>query len=590
MRSRFISALSIASLLLLSLPVMAGTLAPILPDGDFAEWSTVPTLGVDPAGDGGTVDFGTVWAANDQDWFYLRFEVGGEIQPDEGQDVVLYLDTDLNSSTGQSIQGIGADLVWELGLRNGTFYTPSAKSVGHADVGLRISPTVSSTEFEMAFDRNALPASGKSLFPGNSVRVVLEDRNGGDTAPDSGSYLYDFAAGTLTPATLPTSRAGASHLRMVTWNIQSDGLFSGGSTEAAQQRMSQVMDPDIFLFEEVWNHNANDVAAQVEVLLPSGAGQTWNAIKIDSGNVICTRLPILNSWEIYPAHRLTAALLDASSSLGQDVLVIANHWRCCTADAERQNEADALVAFLRDARTPGGVIDLAPNTPVIIGGDFNLVGWAAQLTTAITGNIADNGTWGPDSPPDWDGSTLDVVPARHVDARESYTWRRDSSSFYAGLLDWMFYTASAVELGNHYVLETRTMKSSTLGALGLNADDTIVASDHAPRVADFFIAQSTGADPTPRAPHLGLEIYPNPANPRARIRFELGQSSEVELSIYDAAGRFVRTLHQGALGVGTHEYVWDGTDAAGREVASGVYFVQVRGDRAHQTKSLALVR
>ena len=42
--------------------------------------------------------------------------------------------------------------------------------------------------------------------------------------------------------------------------------------------------------------------------------------------------------------------------------------------------------------------------------------------------------------------------------------------------------------------------------------------------------------------------------------------------VYDVAGRLVRTLVEGNLDAGPHEIVWDGTDDAGRRVASGVYF------------------
>ena len=76
---------------------------------------------IDPSGDGGTVDFGAVSVANDQDYLYIRFAVGGDVQPDEQQDMRLYLDTDMNASTGVSFAGIGAELVWEFGNRTGTF-------------------------------------------------------------------------------------------------------------------------------------------------------------------------------------------------------------------------------------------------------------------------------------------------------------------------------------------------------------------------------------------------------------------------------------------------------------------------------------
>jgi endonuclease/exonuclease/phosphatase family metal-dependent hydrolase len=587
---------SCAPLLLLFLLIprpSAADLLPILPDGDFSDWDAATPLGTDASGDGGIIDFGRVWAANDQDWFFLRFETGGEIQPDEGQDLVIYLDTDLNPATGQSIQGMGADLVWELGNRTGTFYTPSPQTIDHPDIGLLIAPTVSGTDFEMAFDRHAVPAGGQSLFPAAQVRVVLEDRNGGDTAPSTGSYVYTFAAGSLAPSVLPTGRPGSEYLRLAEWNVQSDGLFNGGSQEAAQQRMAQVLDPDVFCFEEVWNHSASEVASQVEVLLPSGPGESWSALSLDSGNVICTRLPILDSWgenDILPQHRISAALLDASSRFSSDVLVVANHWRCCTADAERQDEADALVAFLADARSPGGVIDLPQDTPILITGDFNLVGLRAPLMTLITGDIADNATFGPDSPPDWDGSPLDVVAARHVDARESYTWRNDYSSFYPGLLDWVFYTGSAIDLGNAFVLETRTMQPSTLSALGLYSTDTFTASDHAPRAADFTLPLVTAADPIPQRLEQTLRVFPNPANPRVRIDFELARSERIDVAIYDAAGRFVRRLADEVLTEGPHELLWSGDDAQGRAVASGIYFVRVAGATRTTTRSVALVR
>ena len=85
------------------------------------------------------------------------------------------------------------------------------------------------------------------------------------------------------------------------------------------------------------------------------------------------------------------------------------------------------MAFVRDARTPGGQIDLDTGTPVVITGDLNLVGFARQLETLLTGDIADEGAHGPDFTPDWDGTDLLDVIARQTEKRMSYTWRRDTS-------------------------------------------------------------------------------------------------------------------------------------------------------------------
>ena len=55
----------------------------------------------------------------------------------------------------------------------------------------------------------------------------------------------------------------------------------------------------------------------------------------------------------------------------------------------------------------------------------------------------------------------------------------------ASKLDYVFYTDSVVELGNHYILNTTAMSPTELAASGLEAQDTDLASDHLPRVVDI---------------------------------------------------------------------------------------------------------
>jgi flagellar hook assembly protein FlgD len=49
----------------------------------------------------------------------------------------------------------------------------------------------------------------------------------------------------------------------------------------------------------------------------------------------------------------------------------------------------------------------------------------------------------------------------------------------------------------------------------------------------------------------------------------------VELQVFDAAGRAVRTLAQGRMDAGTHTATWNGRDDSGRELAHGIYFVRL---------------
>jgi hypothetical protein len=68
---------------------------------------------------------------------------------------------------------------------------------------------------------------------------------------------------------------------------------------------------------------------------------------------------------------------------------------------------------------------------------------------------------------------------------------------------------------------------------------------------------------------------PNPFNSRATIRFSLASAGEVNLSVYDVAGRMVKTLLHGDAPAGENSVVWDGTDNQGNRVGGGVFWMQM---------------
>ena len=63
------------------------------------------------------------------------------------------------------------------------------------------------------------------------------------------------------------------------------------------------------------------------------------------------------------------------------------------------------MAFIEAAKEPGGVLTLPAETPLVIVGDFNLVGDPQQLETLITGAIINDRLFGKGAAPDWDGTT-----------------------------------------------------------------------------------------------------------------------------------------------------------------------------------------
>lgn len=92
---------------------------------------------------------------------------------------------------------------------------------------------------------------------------------------------------------------------------------------------------------------------------------------------------------------------------------------------------------------------------------------------------------------------------------------------------------------------------------------------------------SQGIDDDPAGqPNLSAYALPNPSRGSVAIHYEVpslpGPGAEVELTIYDASGRMVRSLASGVTESGHHQTTWDGAGGDGRPVAEGIYFFRLK--------------
>jgi len=87
-----------------------------------------------------------------------------------------------------------------------------------------------------------------------------------------------------------------------------------------------------------------------------------------------------------------------------------------------------------------------------------------------------------------------------------------------------------------------------------------------------------------------FQNYPNPFNQTTKIEFTLAKSGFVTLNIYDILGRKVRTLVSEHLSSGYKSVLWDGKNESGKDVASGIYFYQLKVGDFTQTKKLVLLK
>ena len=106
--------------------------------------------------------------------------------------------------------------------------------------------------------------------------------------------------------------------------------------------------------------------------------------------------------------------------------------------------------------------------------------------------------------------------------------------------------------------------------------------------------ESVLAAMTPEMTQL-LANYPNPFNPETWIPYHLAKSSEVRITIYDVRGSVVRRLELGHQREGyytdrSRAAYWDGRNAVGERVASGIYFYQLRADNRSFLRKMLILK
>lgn len=87
-----------------------------------------------------------------------------------------------------------------------------------------------------------------------------------------------------------------------------------------------------------------------------------------------------------------------------------------------------------------------------------------------------------------------------------------------------------------------------------------------------------------------LVCFPNPFNRSAVLRFRLGTSGHVNVTVFSATGQRVARVHNANLGEGHHELVWDGRDESGRRLASGLYVVTLAAKERRDVAKMVLLQ
>jgi len=458
--------------LLLAACTAATAQTPITIDHDFSDWNGVASLAVDDT----TGPLAAAGFTSDAENLYFHLLYDRLIALDEGlipHGTKLGVDIDGDAGTGQILGGFqGADMVVNLQDR----YVNESQTDGTTEQHslnsqwIRMAPTYGGPEHEVAIGRahNGIPVAGNirwSVYCSTSGQQVIQE----DVALSN------------TPATAmatPLERADGTGVRVAFWNM--NRRLDEADAQDAMGRILQAVQPDVIGMSEVEDFSAAQVRDLLDGWLPLEGG-SWHVAKDDWDLMVCSRWPI--TAEYPDIYRQFPVLVEAPWE--GDLMVAASHLKCCNGAEQRRTEADEYMAFLRDAMTEGDDIDLPYKTPVVYGGDLNMVGPGWAMQTLLTGNIHDEATNGPDFAPDWDGTTLRELTCLQSDRAMDYTWRNDNSSWGAGKLDYILVQDGVVEVLREFSLETSSMTAERRAQYGLEPGDDLQASDHYIVVADL---------------------------------------------------------------------------------------------------------
>ena len=158
-----------------------------------------------------------------------------------------------------------------------------------------------------------------------------------------------------------------------------------------------------------------------------------------------------------------------------------------------------------------------------------------------------------------------------------------------------YFAAATADLSYRSVVQVGdTMEVTVTDTNGNIASETFTFEVTPANLANAFLSVKLDSIGTPKHSQL-LQNYPNPFNPETWIPYRLSEDSKVSITIFDTTGSVVQTLSLGFQSAGFYQNrglaaYWDGKNASGESVSSGLYFYQLKTKSFQQTRRLIVIK
>ncbi len=448
---------TIVTLLLGLLAVNASAQSFII-DGAFDDWPADAVTASDAAGDAtGQLDVVEVSGVVRGNAVFVAVTITEPFNLQSGSssnpDLKLVLDGGAGAAVEVRFRGRRV-------VRRDTSETLTWDAVGYASA-----PTVASDKFEIRVDLTSVGGVADG-----SVSVWFE---GSDTL--SGPLTIQEAS----PAAPPTPAVADGILkrgfRVVSLNTLRTGLFKPAQAERLARLLVSAK-ADIYLLQEEYESSGAQIEDLFNSIMPLDKGQAWRAHK-RGDSVIVARWTVM-ALPNYDTSYAAAAVLTEQGP----IVLVSLHPKCCgyagsSEDLRRIQQAELTARVIDEVRAgqyDGAVV--LRDAPVIIGGDWNLVGSRGPLDRLTA--------------PELPGiSELTMVNRGRADVS---TWRElDGLGFPPGRLDLVVYDADRLEAIDALVFDSGFLTQAQLDRLGLEATDSM-GSDHLMLIADFLRLPGAG--------------------------------------------------------------------------------------------------
>lgn len=455
------------------------------------------------------------WARADAHFVYLRVsfpEKRGLFGTAERYTLVI--DADDSDATGASdALEPGADLKVEFNppsearaegqerrgerLRITPLFASSTTSrgdgrVSQADLQVLTAPNHAAAEFEIRLARAAslgddLPQAG--LLSSGRARLawVRTDAAGGATIGEvlRAELALPERREFRAVATLPGKAPGA--VRLVAYNVLWSSPTKSEPGPAGFARIFKALDADVVLLQEWHDREADrgkdnaEREAGVRAWFQTHAGGEWTVVGSEGQGVfVASRLPVTargparleapenaSPWN-FPVRLASAVVTTAHGPLA----VGSVHLKCCGTyqapeDVRRTQEAGLISTAMAELARAAG----AAAAPVVIGGDYNLVGDPEVAARMVAGLDAD-------------GSGLNLAMPLLLGDAIVHTHGGGTRNGSRSRLDYFAYPDAVWETVQGFVLDSTILDAASLKAMGLEAQDT-AGSDHLPVVVDL---------------------------------------------------------------------------------------------------------